>query len=369
MNEKFLTNLTQLKRAVALEPVERIPFAPCGPAFFPLDGGISLKTATTDFETASKVNLAEHIKYNATCTQADLFNPYMLSTFWLSKVSVPGVDLGDNDLWQMNEAKDFVTQDDYREIVDTGFGLWFSKFKKERLDDVDSKLIPFFQNAGPSAMRFIEAGIPPIVGTLMITPFEYFCGGRSMTSFFMDDLMDEPELTEAVFKKTMDYSLAYYQGFFDMVHPIGAWIGGWRAAPSMISMDLFERWALPYIREYVDLCIKNDVIPILHLDSCWDNALEHFRDFPAKKCIMALDGKTDIFKAKKIVGDRMCIMGDVPPEMLVFGTPDEVAAYCHRLIHEVGPIGFIMSSGCDIPPNANPACVMAMSDAARNFVY
>ena len=93
MNEKFLTNLTQLKRAVALEPVERIPFAPCGPAFFPLDGGITLKTAATDFETASKVNLAEHIKYNATCTQADIFIPYMLSTFWLSKVSVPGVDL------------------------------------------------------------------------------------------------------------------------------------------------------------------------------------------------------------------------------------------------------------------------------------
>lgn len=362
-------NLALFRKAVALEPVERVPFVPCAPAFFPLDGGITLKTATTDFQTASEVNLKQHLKYHATASQADIFCPYMLSTFWLSKVSVPGKELGDNELWQMMEEADFVTQDDYREILETGFGPWFDKFKKERLGDVESKLVPYFMAAGPSGQRFAEAGIPVVVGALLITPFEYLCGGRSLTSFVMDDLYDEPELTRQVFDKIMEHTIPTYDGMMKMMKPIGAWIGGWRAAPHLVSPTILKEWGMPYIRAYVDLCIANDVVPILHLDANWDLGLEFFKDFPEKKCILALDGKTNIYKAKEILGDHMCIMGDVPPEMLAFEDYDTVYKYCEKLIREIGPTGFILSSGCDVPPNAKPECVMAMGDAAEKIKF
>lgn len=359
-------NLSLFKKAVALEPVERVPFIPCAPAFFPLDGGISLKTAINDFQTASEVNLKQHLKYHATATQANIFTPYLLSGYWLSRVNVPGGRLGENELWQMEEVTDYVTQDDYREILKTGFGPWYDKFKKERLDDVDAKLLPYFMAAGPSAQSFAEAGIPIVMGALLITPFEYLCGGRSLTSFVVDDLNDEPELTRQVFDKIMEYTIPTYDAMMKQLKPLGAWVGGWRAAPHLISPAILKEWGMPYIRAYVDLCIANDVVPILHLDANWDLGLEFFKDFPAGKCVMALDGKTDIYKAKELLGDRMCIMGDVPPEMLAFGTYDEVYRYCEKLIREIGPTGFILSSGCDVPPNAKPECVMAMGDAAKN---
>lgn len=358
-------NLNLFLKAVKLEKVERIPFLPCAPAFFPLDGGISLKTAINDFATSSDVNLKQHIKYKATGTQANIFSPYLLSGYWLSKISVPGDGVGDYELWQMNEEKDFVTQEDYHEILRIGFGEWYTKFKKERLGDLDAKLLPYFQYAPASGEQFFQAGLPIVMSMLMITPFEYLCGGRSMESFFMDDLFDEPELTKEVFDNIMDYSMNTYAAMADMLHPVGAWIGGWRSAPEMISIDMLKEWVLPYMKKYVNLCIEKNIVPILHLDSNWDKALECFQDFPAKKCVMALDGKTDIYKAKSILGDRMCIMGDVPPEMLAFGDYDEVYRYCEKLIHEIGPTGFILASGCDVPPNAKSECVMAMGDAAE----
>jgi uroporphyrinogen-III decarboxylase len=35
------------------------------------------------------------------------------------------------------------------------------------------------------------------------------------------------------------------------------------------------------------------------------------------------------------------------------------------LINEIGPAGFILSSGCDIPPNAKPENVKAMIDSVK----
>ncbi|MBW1788591.1 MAG: uroporphyrinogen decarboxylase, partial [Deltaproteobacteria bacterium] len=69
---------------------------------------------------------------------------------------------------------------------------------------------------------------------------------------------------------------------------------------------------------------------------------------------------TDIFRAKEILGDHMCLMGDVPAMMLFHKSPDDVSEYCSKLIRELGPEGFILQSGCDIPENAKLENVQAM---------
>lgn len=102
------------------------------------------------------------------------------------------------------------------------------------------------------------------------------------------------------------------------------------------------------------------ITPILHFDSDWTRDLARFKDFPKGKIILELDGMTNIFKAKEILGDTMCIMGDVPPALLTLGTPDEVHKYCRKLIEEIGPTGFILHPGCDIPIDAKLENVQAM---------
>jgi uroporphyrinogen-III decarboxylase len=56
----------------------------------------------------------------------------------------------------------------------------------------------------------------------------------------------------------------------------------------------------------------------------------------------------------------MCITGDVGAALLTLGTPDDVYQYSTKLIREIGPSGFIMASGCDIPATAKPENVAAM---------
>ena len=62
---------------------------------------------------------------------------------------------------------------------------------------------------------------------------------------------------------------------------------------------------------------------------------EAMRELPAGCCVAQFDGASDIIKAKEIIGDRICIYGDVPADLLALGSPSEVDEYCHRLIEEV----------------------------------
>jgi len=365
---KYEENLTRIRKAIALEPVDRIPVAPCGNAYYAKACGLPLKTYITDFDAACTVNLKCLTELDADATQNVIFSPFLLPGQWLCPVATPGNELGDDDMWQVTEKADFMKQEEYDIILEHGFEYFYEKFKLEKLGDNNAKLAPFFEYNPEAYARFHEAGIPCICDFLMITPFEFFCGGRGLENFFMDDLFDEPEMMDEVFAKTMAYTLKTYQAQMDALHPVGVWIGGWRTAPQMLSPDMWNRFVWPYFKQYVDLCIKNDVIPMLHLDSCWDLALEKFRELPAKKCILCLDSKTDIRKAHEILGDMMCILGDVPAELLSFGTYDEVYKYVTDLIDDIGPTGYIAASGCDIPSNGNPECVRAMVDAAHDYI-
>jgi len=87
----------------------------------------------------------------------------------------------------------------------------------------------------------------------------------------------------------------------------------------------------------------------LHLDSDWTVNLARFRFVAQREVHLGSDGSTNIFKGQRGTWGHMCIMGDVPPAMFALSTPDEVYNYSIKLIKEIGPEGFILHSGCDIP--------------------
>jgi uroporphyrinogen-III decarboxylase len=91
---------------------------------------------------------------------------------------------------------------------------------------------------------------------------------------------------------------------------------------------------------------------------------------PQASCILELDADTDIFQAKQVLGDWMCLKGNVPAPMLAFGETGEVEAYCEKLIREIGHDGgFILSSGCEVPLNAKVENVQAMIRVGRGLKH
>lgn len=365
----YQSRLARVRDAVAMRPVDKIPVSINGPAFVAHAQGLTLKEAITDYDKAveAAVGLMDRLG-TADSLQTPIMWPESLACVWMSKVSSPGFELPDDELWQVEEAE-VIRFDDYQYILDHGFAAFRQEVLTKRLQ-IDLDKLAAFGSANPAAAaRCARAGIPVInSGGSVGTPFEPMCGGRSLVNFFMD-LMDEPELLSRVFRAVQKDLTAEFAAQLDAnAGTFGAWVGGWRAAPAMMSDDTFDEFVWPYLKELAMLAIDRNIVPIFHLDSCWDRAFAHFRELPPRTFILSLDGTSDIRLCRNIVGDHAAIMGDVPATLLAFSSTDEVYDYTTKLISDVGPkTGLIVCSGCDIPFNAKYENVKAMVDAAADF--
>jgi len=107
---------------------------------------------------------------------------------------------------------------------------------------------------------------------------------------------------------------------------------------------------------------------VMHYDQAWTINLPYLLDLPKKVCVAELASKTDIFKAKEILKDHMCIAGDVPAGLQAVGTPKEMEEYCRKLIDIVGKdTGFILSSGCTVAADCKYENFKVMIDTAKNY--
>ena len=68
----------------------------------------------------------------------------------------------------------------------------------------------------------------------------------------------------------------------------------------------------------------------------------------------------------QIACDRKAASVGLRREVLAFGQPGEVAAYCDRLLDAMGTDGgFILGSGCEVPSNARWENVEAMIERGK----
>ncbi|MBQ2896466.1 MAG: uroporphyrinogen decarboxylase [Oscillospiraceae bacterium] len=361
----YQERLDRIQAAVALEPVDKVPVISGGTAFNAQVAGITVKTYIDDLQEQIKANIyATQAMGNVDGVQGTLFHPGGLAAAWYADVRMPGQELPDNELWQIEEPG-YVKQEDYDLILEMGFNEWQKMLLGERMGNPLRRIPKELGPMTPVADKAVkDAGFVNIKGTTISGPMEAFCGGRTLVDFLVEDLLEIPEKVEEVFDKVHEIKMQNYEAKLRASKPMGAWIGLWRGTPSVISPEMFETFSWKYVRELAQLCLDCGVIPIFHCDSCWDKGLKYFREMPKGKCILALDGQTDIFLAKEVVGDHMCIMGDVPAALFAYGSQEDNYNYCRKLCTEIGPTGFLLSSGCDIPFNGKLENVQMMAKAA-----
>ncbi|MCL5735919.1 MAG: uroporphyrinogen-III decarboxylase [Actinobacteria bacterium] len=352
----------RIRDAVALKSPDRVPVVPNGPAWPARALGVKMTDVASTPEVSYKRIIAAYTGLgDIDGIQSPAYDVSTLGIQWLSRVSVPGRELPDTDLWQVNEGE-IMTSDDYDLIIAEGFASWLERYYVERLPGTIEAFNRFVKTVPDALALCQEKGIVPFTPAVTTIPYEYFSGGRSLKLFLLD-LFRQGDKVQAAMDAAMPVLIERARQTIRGLDLVGVWVGGWRSASEFISPRLWERFVLPYFKQMVEVVIEEGAIPVLHFDANWDRDLERLRELPPGKCVLSLDGKTDIFRAKKILGDRMCIMGDVPASLFALGTVQDVKDYCKRLLTEVGPAGFILSSGCDVPIDAKYENVRAMVEA------
>jgi hypothetical protein len=287
--------------------------------------------------------------------------PDWLGAAFLSKVKVAGRDLPEGSPWNIDE-RERLTEADYDTIAAGGWNRFFVEYCKERIDIDVAAMAPIRAAAQDDAYRRMDTIGMPVYTVVLVpsSPLEPLSAGRSMAKFTRDLFRIPDRVQAAMDAMQADFLAALKQVLRSGARkPHSVFLGCARSSPEFLSPRLFDRFSWPYLRQTIEAVIEEGVVANLHLDTCWDRELERFKEFPKGTCLLATDHATDIRKARDVLGDRMCIKGDVPSPLLAFGTPDEVHAYCRRLIEEMGD-AFILAPACTMPANARLENVEAM---------
>lgn len=355
----------RLATAVSLGKPDKVPVALAYDAFSARVTGVKMSVYAGDVSVATKAALeaAEQLG-DMDAIQYPTMTPAELSLLWLSRVDLPGKELPEDSLWQMHEQA-LMTVEDYALIVEQGYAPWLEGFIQQYLADLAEAAAALGPATGRAIEEFHKRGIFVFAPAATSIPYEFFCGGRSMKEFILD-LHRIPDKVQAAMDAALPVLKEGTRQALRAAKPMGCWVGAWRSASEFLSPRLWERFVFPYLKEMVELVVEEGVTPVLHFDSNWGRDLERFKEFPRATCVLALDSATDIYRAKEVLGDHMCLLGDVPPRMLSLGTPDEVHEYASRLVREIGPAGFILAQGCCVPPDAKLDNVRAMVEAAHH---
>lgn len=139
-----------------------------------------------------------------------------------------------------------------------------------------------------------------------------------------------------------------------------------KGADGFMSEAQFKTFYWPTLRAVILGLIEGGCIPFIAAEGGYNSRLEVIRDIPKGKTIWMFD-QTDMVKAKEIVGDTICLWGNMPSAMLKIGTPQEVKDYAKILIDTVGKGGgFIMANGAFFD-HAKPENVKAMVDFTKEY--
>ncbi len=139
-----------------------------------------------------------------------------------------------------------------------------------------------------------------------------------------------------------------------------------RGSDGFMSKKQFEKFYWPGLKKAIMKAIDLGYIAAPFFEGVWDERLEYLLELPKGKVTFWCE-RTDIFKAKEVLGDHMCIQGGVPPTLLQAGSPQDIEEHCKKLIKVVGKGGGLVVGPGSAMDYAKPENVKAMVDTVKKY--
>ncbi len=133
------------------------------------------------------------------------------------------------------------------------------------------------------------------------------------------------------------------------------WLGDCNAYSSMISVDQYRDLALPSCRQLVRRC-KAEMDVVFHLHNSETQVPYLLAEVETGVDIISVGPDADIAAVKQALAGKCCFSGNLDPiEVLMRGTPEQVAAETTRIMGICTPEGGYLFNTGEMNPRDTPA--------------
>ena len=231
--------------------------------------------------------------------------------------------------------------------------------------------------AGAEALKWIEVmgkydaemaslGYPSVLGGFTKAPFDVLGDTLRGTKGIMTDMYRQPDKLLAALDALVPIMTAMGIANAQQTGNPLIFIPLHKGADGFMSDEQYRKFYWPTLQKVILGLIEGGCVPFPAAEGSYESRLDIIKELPKGKTIWMFD-QTDIIKAKKRVGDTLCIFGNVSSAMLNLSTPDEVTEYTKKLIDNVAPGGgFVLANGAFFD-DAKPENLAAMTETGLKY--
>jgi len=207
-----------------------------------------------------------------------------------------------------------------------------------------------------------EVGNEVRTGAVCLGPFS-ICGALRGEERLMMDLVENPPFVH----KLMEIATEALYQYGVALKKAGSSASVSEPLPTLVSLEHYREFNLPYLKKLVDRWEKAGVHCFLHVCGQSAHILEGLAE---TNCwAISVDENIDIGEAKRRVGDKVVLVGNVDPiDTMRYKTPESIAAEVRDCIRKAAPgSGYILSTGCECPIGTPFENLEAFMEAAWKY--
>lgn len=339
--------MTPKERAAALAqglPVDRMPCNPNVANGVSRIYGCKISEFSRDAKTLAMAQVASYRRfgYDSVRIFTDLF-PWAEAMG--AKVKFPDDETADLDVPAIEDVSQIDRLEPANPYKDGRLPLQLDAMKY-LMDEIKDEVGCSFGVVGPFTNAFFLMGVDKVL-TMIVK---------------------NPEALHKLCRVSLETAKAYVAAGMDL--GLTPTISEPMSSCTVVSPRAFRQFSLPYLKELVDFIRARGKGVVIHICGQTEKIWE---DLVGMGIVgLSIDNVASITRCKKAVGDRVKIMGNVDPGVVMYsGTPLEVRRNTLQCMLDGydSPKGFMVMSGCSLPVDTPLENIEAMMDTVREIGY
>lgn len=369
---------------------DRVPIRIFAAEFVAKYSGYTIQEITHQYEKAfdATIKCASDFEWDATVINMVYVWAGLVDSLGLKYYKIPGIGLDENTGFQYLEPSEeedaYMKADEYDLLIENPTmylaNVWIprvSNFMTPAGEPNNFKnnitwlkggiaMMKYFSSFGPAIERMKNTcGTVPAIAGILKAPFDILAdklrGFRQLSA----DIYRRPEkvlkAVEALAPHLLRNAIASSDPNKQL--PVGLWLH----RGTLFSAKIYEKFFWPTLKYIITELWKEGLQTLWYGEGDWNKWLEYTRELPDKSIIYHVD-KEDIFEAHKVLGEKFCISGGIPNDLLAFGTPEDIKDCCKKIIKTVGKDGgYILDASAIIQNDAKVENIRALTESVKEF--